>query len=270
MMKETALVSGVAHSYATGWPIEGAMVTTIEDKAIKLTTDSSGRFGPFEYPIGRPMTLIFEKPGSLWSGYKTTQTSTMIVPSEGFNNEDYLKNITFQVPSNIVYKFLFWAMGVTENPELCQIATTVTALNKTIEDVPQGIAGVTVEITPKIDNQPFYFGTVPIFNITNPFVRTLNATTVDGGVAFLNVPEGEYILEAKKEGMIFSQVEIHARKGILVNASPQHGLTQQQELKSVELEKKPNLFGFFQPVDATEGICILEEHQGSLARDRNY
>jgi hypothetical protein len=161
-------------------------------------------------------------------------------------------------------------MGVTENPELCQIATTVTAPDKTIKDIPQGVAGVTVEITPKIDSNPFYFGTVPILNITNPFVKTLNATTVDGGVAFLNVPEGKYRLEAKKEGMLFSQVEIHARKGVLVNASPQQGLTQQQEFKPVELEKKPNSFGFFQPADVTEGICISEKYQGSPALDRNY
>ncbi|CEG58120.1 peptidase associated/transthyretin-like domain-containing protein [Legionella fallonii] len=261
--KETALVSGVAHSYATGWPINGATITVIEDETIKLTTDSAGKFGPFEYPIGQPITLVFEKTGSLWSGYKTTQTSTMIVTSEGFNNKDYLKNITFQVPSNIVYKFLFLAMGVTENPELCQIATTVTALNKTIEDIPQGIAGVTVEITPKIDKNPFYFGTVPILDITNPFVRTLSATTMDGGVAFLNVPEGKYVLEARKEGMTFSQVEIQARKGVLVNASPQRGLTQQQEFK-------PNSYVFFQPADATENICISDEYQGTFALDRNH
>ncbi|BCA96273.1 hypothetical protein TUM19329_26340 [Legionella antarctica] len=241
-------VSGVVLSFLSGERISGGRITAIEDEGLELCTDSDGKFGPFEWPIGEPITLVFEKTGSLWSGYRTTQSATLIVPPEGINDDNYLKNITFQVPSHLACKFLSWAMGVTEDTQACQIAATITPPNTTMDDIPQGVADVEVTLSPKVSNKPFYFGIFPIIHKTNPFIRTLEATSLDGGVAFLNVPEGEYTLEAKKRDVIFSAIKIKARKGVLVNASPPNGPTMLQAPQPNETEKKTNHFNFFKPV----------------------
>ncbi len=255
MKSGVAKVSGVALSFVSTWPISGGRITAIEDKKLELYTDSSGKFGPFEWPVGEPITLVFEKPGSLWSGYKTTQSATLIVPPEGINDDDYLKNIAFQVPSNLACKFLSWAMGVTEDTQACQIAATITPPNTTMDDIPQGVADVKVTLSPNVNIKPFYFGIFPIIHKTNPFIRTLEATSLDGGVAFLNVPEGEYNLEAKKNGVTFSTTKIKARKGVLVNACPPNGPTMLKEPQSSETEKKPNHFNFFKP-SLTMGLVL--------------
>lgn len=226
MTQGKALVSGVAHSFVTTWPIEGATIKALEDPDFECKTDSAGKFGPFEWPIDAPITLICEKEGSFWSGYKTTQASTIIVPSTGIHDEDYLKNITFQVPSNMAYKFILFAVGVQENPELCQIATTVTPPDTNMDETPQGIEGVKVTINPDPGIEPYYFGILPFFQKTNPFKKGLKKTSLDGGVAYFNIPEGEYTLTATKQDLVFSQVEITARKGVLVNASPPNGPTE--------------------------------------------
>ncbi|WP_454784551.1 carboxypeptidase regulatory-like domain-containing protein [Legionella sp. WA2024007413] len=243
---KTALVSGFARSFISGWPIADATITVLENEQLALKTDSSGRFGPFEWPVGEPITLVFEKPGSFWTGYKTIQTATLIVPPEGINNENFLKNISFQVPSNMAYQFLSYAMWKTEDPHACQIAATVTPPNTTMDDIPQGVEGVTVTLTPKVNAETFYFGIFPIVHKTNPFIHKLKSTSLDGGVAFINVPPGDYVMEAKKDNIPFSKVAIKARKGMIVNASPPYGPTMLQEPKE-EVEKKSNHFVFFKP-----------------------
>lgn len=256
----TVLISGFARSFVSGESIADATIIVVEDEELTFKTDAQGRFGPFEWPIGQPITLRFEKPGSFWSGYKTTQTATLIVPPEGINDQNYLKNISFQVPSNMAYKFLSLAMGVTEDPQTCQIAVTITPPNTTMDDIPQGVEGVKVTLSPNVNSKPFYFGIFPVIHKTNPFIRTLEATSIDGGVAFLNVPPGDYVLEATKDNIPFSKVVIKARKGVVVNASPPNGPTMLQEPQPQVTEKKPNQFNFFKPAlvlgVATVGACI--------------
>lgn len=224
MQESTALVSGFARSFLSGQAIPNATIFALENPAIKFTTNNAGKFGPFPWPVGEEITLVLEKHGSFWSGYRTTQTATLIVPPHGFNNRNFLKNISFQVPSNMAFQFLSWAMGIKENKETCQIAATITAPNITMDDIPQGISEVTATLSQE-NKKPFYFGMFPIVHKTNPFVRTLKATSLDGGVAFLNVPPGEYTIETKKDNHSFSKVLIKARKGIVVNASPPFGPT---------------------------------------------
>ncbi|WP_233590517.1 carboxypeptidase regulatory-like domain-containing protein [Legionella qingyii] len=243
---KTALVSGFARSFISGWPIAEATITVLEHEQLKFKTDSSGKFGPFAWPVGEPITLVFEKSGSFWTGYKTIQTATLIVPPEGINDANFLKNISFQVPSNMAYRFLSFAMGEIEDPQACQIAATVTPPNTTMDDIPQGVEGVTVTLSPKVDVRTFYFGIFPIVHKTNPFVKKLTSTSLDGGVAFINVPPGDYIMEAKKDNILFSKVAIKARKGMIVNASPPQGPTMLEDPK-VDSEKKTNQFSFFKP-----------------------
>ncbi|WED42292.1 carboxypeptidase regulatory-like domain-containing protein [Legionella cardiaca] len=259
MKSHTALVSGFARSFISGQPIPDATISVLENKDLTFKTDSAGKFGPIEWPVGEPITLIFEKPGSFWSGYKTTQTATFIVPPEGINDNNYLKNISFQVPSNMAYKLLSFAMGGTEDSEACQVAATVTPPNTTMDDIPQGIEGVTVTLSPNVKPRTFYFGMFPIIHKTNPFIRSLKKTSLDGGVAFINVPPGDYVMEATKDDIQFSKVLIKARKGVIVNASPPNGPTMIKEPKLNEAEKTKSHFSFFKPaltIGLVTSVCI--------------
>ena len=243
MRDKTALVSGYARSFVSGEYLVDATITVLEDDKLKFKTDSSGKFGPFEWGVDQPITLVLEK-----NGYKMTQTATMVVPKEGINDKDFLKNISFQVPSNIAYRFLSWAMGFSEDSNACVVAATITPPNTTMDNIPQGVAGVKVTLSPNTNIKPFYFGIFPWFHKTNPFIRSLDAISLDGGVAFVNVPPGDYIMEAQKEGVTFSKVVIKARKGVLVNASPPRGPTMLDGPKVQVIEKKPNYFNFFKTV----------------------
>lgn len=53
---------------------------------------------------------------------------------------------------------------------------------------------------------------------------SLEATTVDGGVLFVNVTPGTYTLRAHKDGAVIREVEVGCRAGVLTNAAPPWGL----------------------------------------------
>ena len=75
-----APVSGFARSFILGSEISNATITILETGK-KLQSDNHGKFGPFDYPIGKPITLVIEK----WE-YHTTQSPTVIVPPEGLTS----------------------------------------------------------------------------------------------------------------------------------------------------------------------------------------
>ena len=54
--------------------------------------------------------------------------------------------------------------------------------------------------------------------------RSLTETSDDGGVLYIQVPPGEYVMTAHKPGAEFRQVKFKCRPGVLVNASPPWGL----------------------------------------------
>jgi hypothetical protein len=104
----------------------------------------------------------------------------------------------------------------------CQIAATVTEIGASLYSTTpsHGQAGATVTIAPVPDDVdgPVYFeyfdGGAILPN------RELTETTRDGGVLFLNVPPGEYVLSAHAEGMTFRDVRVRCDAGLLVNPSP--------------------------------------------------
>ena len=53
---------------------------------------------------------------------------------------------------------------------------------------------------------------------------TLKQTSLDGGVLFVNVPPGDYVLRAFKEGTAFPEVRVRCDAGMFVNASPPKGM----------------------------------------------
>lgn len=216
----TAPVSGFAESFLLGMKVKNATITVLETGQT-FKTDKEGRFGPFQYPVGQPITLQFSK----W-GYKTTQSATIVVPPEGLNTK--YDNITFQVPSVESYYMLATIMGATIDKDSCHLTATITKYHKTMQDLPQGEADVVVSLSPAVETMPFYFGIYhswPLKDKTNPFSKNLKQTSEDGGIAFFNIPASDkpYKLIGQKNGVKFTESTFICKKDTFVNISPPQG-----------------------------------------------
>ena len=217
---ELAPISGFARAFVMGSVISNATITVLETGE-KITTDKNGHFGPIQYPIGNPITLVLEK----W-GYHTTQSATIIVPPEGLNGP--YNNITFQVPSVETYYLLSSVIGAKIDKQSCHVTATITAYHKTMDDLPQGEAEAFAKLFPAAQEQPFYFGIFesgPLKGKTNPFAKGLTKTSEDGGVAYFNLPPSEvpYTLTAEKNGVRFSEAQFLCRPDVFINISPPRG-----------------------------------------------
>ncbi len=217
---ETAPVSGFARSFILGSHLSNANIT-INETGEKISTDNDGKFGPFNYPVGKPITLTFDK----W-GYKTTQSATIIVPQEGLNSP--YNNITFQIPAVQTFYILAGVIGASIDENSCHFTTTITKYHKTMDDIPQGIEGAHLVISPAVDVTPFYFDIFksgPLTGKTNPFSKGLTATSEDGGVAIFNLPPRDepYTITAEKDGVAFTKAQFICKKGTFINLSPPQG-----------------------------------------------
>jgi hypothetical protein len=215
-----APVEGFARGFIFGEEIAGATITVLET-GLRLKTDAQGKFGPFLYPIGKPITLTLAG-----FGYKTTQSSTQIVPPEGLVGP--YQNITFQVPSLMTYYLLAHIIGAEFDSNSCHVVTTILAKGKTMDDAEQGEPNAIVTLSPYVSETPFYFDIFtegPLKGKTNPFTKGLTVTTKDGGVGFFNLPprESPYTISAQKDGNIFTQAQFLCRKNTFVNISPPLG-----------------------------------------------
>ena len=219
--EQLAPVSGFARSFILEYPIANATITILETGQ-QITTNDKGEFGPFDYPVGKPLTLQLDK----WD-YKTTQTGTVIVPPGGLTGP--YDNITFQVPSIETYYLLATVVGAIIDNDSCHVTTTVTAYHKTLNDDPQGEPDATVSVIPAVNKAtPFYFDIFkegPLTGKTNPFTQGLTATSEDGGVAFFNLPPRDepYVITATKAGVTFTEAQFVCRKGAFINISPPRG-----------------------------------------------
>lgn len=215
-------VSGFARSFITQTPIKNASITVLETGA-QFKTNSLGTFSPIDYPIGKTITLRFKK-----FGYKTTQSASIRVPAKGLHGR--YDNISFQVPSILTYYLFSIIMGAKIDDQCCHVTTTVTAYHKTLDDEPQGEPGAIITLNPSANETPFYFDIFksgPLKNKTNPFTQGLRTTSLDGGVAFINLPPRAepYTLSAQKIGVSFTSVSFVCRKGEFINISPPQGPT---------------------------------------------
>lgn len=235
---QTAPVSGFARSFLTYNTIPNAKITILEN-GVQFNTDSDGRFGPFQYTVGKPITLVLEK-----QGFHTTQSATITVPPEGLN--DPLHEISFQVPSDFAFNLFRYALGVTLDENACQVTAAITAHHKTMADIPQGEADAKAVLTPDANVKPFYFGIFkrgPLKDKTNPLQHHLTASSLDGGVGYLNLPPRDepYTLTAVKAGVTFNEVKFIARKGMFINISPPQGPMAQEEPNHPQIQEQPQI-----------------------------
>ena len=208
----TASVSGDAIPFnGQDRRIEGATISILEFPDKRMVTGADGHFAFDGIPVGSEVSLVLEHPD-----YHLEQTGTHVVPPEG------LERITFQGVTNDVYAALAAILGITPDEEgACQMPTTVTRIGKSLYDPgAHGEAGATVTIDPPLpaEHGPIYFNSRVI---PDP---SLTETSDDGGVLYIQVPPGEYVMTATKPGAEFRQVKFKCRPGVLVNASPPWGL----------------------------------------------
>ena len=202
-------VSGDAFDFL-GPMIRNAKISVLEDPSRTTTSGADGHFVFDDVPVGSELTLVLDHPD-----YMPIQTATHLIDEGG------LDRITFQAVSPAIYGLLADGLGVTPDPDTCQLVTTVTRVGKSIYDSEaHGEAGATVALDPPLplEQGPIYF------NASVRPDRTLTETSADGGVLYLNAPPGEYTWTAHKDGVSFTQLKMRCRAGVLVNASPPRGL----------------------------------------------
>ncbi len=214
-------VSGVAHSFITNLPVPYGDITILEN-GTTVKSDITGKFGPFPWPANSPLTLVFDAPGS-----HTTQTATMIVTNEG-DAANPTFHVGIQVPDELTYYSFTGIIGAQLDPEKCHVVATITAHGKTMDDSPQGEADALSILTPDAGYTPFYFGVFPdgpLKDKTDPFIKGLTKTSVDGGVVYANLTPSAvpYMITAAKPGVAFSTSQFICRKGMFINLSPPEG-----------------------------------------------
>ncbi len=217
---KTVSIGGHAfHFGPSGGHVRGGEVVILERPGLKTLTGKRGAFRFDGLPVGSDVTLVFRR-----KGYMTVQTGT-------FRLEKSLDDVTFQVPPHAIYAAYSMLLGLAPDPNFSQVATTVTRFGESMyhSDGPtHGEPGATVTIDPPLPAKhgPIYFN-LKLFEHGMQMIwpdRSLKATTFDGGVLFLNVPDGEYTLRAHKSGVRFKPVRIKCGTSQLVNPSPPHGL----------------------------------------------
>ncbi|MEW6269521.1 MAG: hypothetical protein AB1689_09530 [Thermodesulfobacteriota bacterium] len=209
---QVASVSGDAIPFNGGdRRIEGAEVWILEQPERRMVTGGDGHFSFDGVEVGSEVTLVLEHPD-----YHLIQTGTHVVPPEG------IERLTFQAVTHDVYAALAALLGVVPDEEgACQMPTTVTRVGRSLYDPgAHGEEGATVTIDPPLpaEHGPIYFNSQVLPD------RSRSETSDDGGVLWIQVPPGEYVLTASKPGVEFRQVKMKCRPGVLVNASPPWGL----------------------------------------------
>lgn len=211
----TATVSGNAFVFGPpGGRVVGATVTVLEHPGLSTTTDDEG-YWALEVPNGRAATFLLDHPD-----HAPYQTATFDIGGD-------MERVTFQAPTWAMVDLLAGFAEVARDPDRCQIAATVTRRGHSLYDtdgLTHGEPDATVTLAPEAEESdgPIYF------NLAAPQVifpdRSLGATTDDGGVLFLNVTPGEYVMSATKEGATIVDARIVCRAGWIANAAPPWGL----------------------------------------------
>jgi hypothetical protein len=240
----TVAVSGVAWGFnLPGMPydlISNATISVLEMPELTTMSDDEGAFTIEGVPTGSQATFVLEH-----GNYPLTYTKTHTIPDADIDN------LTFQVPSNGLYSVIEIQLGITSDPEKCQMVSTFTRVGRTIGDPGHhGQAGALLGIDApdgaSIEEGPIYFGD----NVVPDRARTYSS--LDGGVLVINADPGDYTLSAscvtdtddmaafldeyppeeypeedlrcQTEDVQFESVLMKCRAGVFLNASPSYGL----------------------------------------------
>ena len=197
--------------YKCKW-IAGAQVCLGPDRTRCASTDKDGAFTLTGLHAGTDAYLVFHASQAA----APVQTATYRLTAAP------IKDLSYQVPTDLLWKAFEGLVGQKADPTRCQVSTTVMANGKLLWpcEMP-GEAGATVTISPALPaggkHGPVYFN-----HLTLPDPK-LTETTADGGAVFVNVPPGDYTLHAHKAGKTYDPIKVTCRAGVLVNPSPPWG-----------------------------------------------
>jgi len=201
----------------TGGPWNGGAITALDAPGGGATLVDSG------FTIGgmtpcAEQVLFLDHPDVL-----PVQTGILFVPEAG------LEQVSFQTVTWDFYDMFVSLLGVTIDPDLCLIASTVTRRGASLytADANHGMAGATVTIDPPVaaSSGPIYFHWYSDAAVLpDPYITE---TTIDGGVLFVNVAPGTYRLDGHKDGVSFRPAWVWCRPGVFINASPPHGIQEE-------------------------------------------
>jgi hypothetical protein len=220
--------------------IAGATISVLEMPELSTTSNADGEFTVEGIPVGSTATFVLEH-----GSYPLTYTKTHTIPDTD------ISNLTFQVPNEGLYSVIEIQLGITSDPEKCQMVSTFTRVGRTIGDAGHhGQAGAILTIDAPdgatIEEGPIYFGD----NVVPD--RTRSYSSLDGGVLIVNADPGDYTLTAacvsdpdlkaellaeyppedypeqdlrcQTEDVPFVAVAMKCRPGVFLNASPSYGL----------------------------------------------
>ena len=191
--------------------------------------------------------------------------SAMLSPGQVRYQGNY-NRVTFQVPTWLGYGYLEACMRLNyasdSLPDSCHVVATVTPSDKTLEDCPHGVEGVSVWLEPSGAEGRFYFDmfrsgplfcktdmifSLGLYSVLNYSYHLLSdplslfdsrhrvftplqalsrdTTSEDGGVMFMNVKAREkpYVIKTYHPDYQFSEVSFLCLPGTLVNISPPQG-----------------------------------------------
>lgn len=220
--------------------IAGATISVLEMPELSTTSNMDGEFTIDGIPVGAQATFVLEH-----DRYPLAYTKTHTIPDTDIDN------LTFQVPNEGLYAVIEIQLGITSEPDKCQMVSTFTRVGRTIGDSGHhGQAGAILDIDAPdgtmVEEGPIYFGD----NVVPD--RGRDYSSLDGGVLIVNADPGDYTLTAscvsdpdleadflaeyppgtypeedlrcQTEDVQFESVLMKCRAGVFLNASPSYGL----------------------------------------------
>lgn len=191
--------------------VSGAIISVFEYPDLSVVADDDGAFSLGGLPDGVELTIAMEHPD-----YFPSLTRTFVLAGED------ITNATFQALSTTIAAVAAAIVGVdADDPEVCIMATTVTAISAGMDTIwAVGEPGATVTTEPAIAAEygPIYFNN----NVTPD--PSLSQTTADGGVVIAGALEGRYEWYGHKAQYAFAPLTMRCVPGWLTNAAPPYGL----------------------------------------------
>ncbi len=216
---EPLRAEGVVYQFRTHTPLEGALVTTLQHPELQAVTDSEGRYTLVGLPEGEEFTLLTQA-----ADHVPTTHQTLV--ADGDVDMLYVQ---------LVHQDLFSAMAAglaqggveVDLQDKCHVVTTVSAPEAgdatTWEEFlaygdAGNLPGATADIVPAGGFQLY-------FNEEVQPDPSLQESTSDGGVLWVNLDPGRYTLSAEHPDHEFPDLTIDCAAGRFVNAAPPYGLT---------------------------------------------
>lgn len=215
-------LSGNAYRFnQTNTTIDGAEIRFAEFPDLVVTTGTRG-YWEVEVPKGTTLT-----PYIVAADYNTIYLQTFR------NVQTDIVGVNFQTPHNTTYAQLNYVLtliggGVAPNANGCAIVSTIGVPEldgmpfETFRTYnPHGIAGATAQ---GISSEnvpapaPVYFNS----SVVPDPAQVLSSD--DGGVVWMNVPEGTWTFSASHPDHDFATFEATCVTGRVINANPTHGL----------------------------------------------